>query len=485
MTHGREQRRRAARSGARDRLRGGFLERTSRQLGALELLLSEEAGEDAELLDALGADLRRLGAAAESLGLLGFSAVASEAAESESMEQLRRSMPQLSEALRSTPRTRLFPSLVLLARGAEAEALRRASAASCELLHVVPSWPELSAEARSGGLQAVVAPIDQLGSLPVDLEDIPVYGYGRANELAEARGERVAELGGLFLRPLDLPAIIEHMRLFAAPSQTLPSRALVLSDNSALRKHLVRLLRQDGLEVRSAGEPEQMLSMLERDLPDVLLLGAQRPPATLETTQLAARLAGSRQLAILAIAPRAEALRFLEAGAVDIVDPSASLSMLMRRVRAHLRRARAQPRWRDRDTGLDSRARLLGAVDQALVERRRTGEEISLGVLSLDGAAERSEAEGGDAALGALARAATATLREGDRVGRVGPHALMVLLRRCGAGTALARLEAVRAAWAEAGSEADLLLGAVDSSRGTDRLLRRLDEAVAAARSSR
>lgn len=113
------------------------------------------------------------------------------------------------------------------------------------------------------------------------------------------------------------------------------------------RRALEAMLRERGYRVSVFDLPDQVLAALaDRQLPDLLLLGAEGPPGhRLATLQRVRRIADLPVMVIGALGERpGEGVLALEAGADDYVAPSTPAVELVARVGALLRRAqRASP----------------------------------------------------------------------------------------------------------------------------------------------
>lgn len=95
-------------------------------------------------------------------------------------------------------------------------------------------------------------------------------------------------------------------------------RALIAEDNPVNRELLRELLEACGLEVSEASDGEEALDMIERQLPDVLLLDIGMPKldgfGVIRKIRQTAHLAKLRALAVTAYAMRGDKEKALDAG---------------------------------------------------------------------------------------------------------------------------------------------------------------------------
>ena len=151
------------------------------------------------------------------------------------------------------------------------------------------------------------------------------------------------------------------------------NRILVVDDEPSIRKIVEYALRDAGFEVVTAGRGDDALAIVQRDPVDLVVLDLMLPG--IDGLEVCRRIRSERNVPIIILSARGEEVDKvlgLELGADDYVTKPFSPRELVSRVKANLRRARAEP-----DTGEVIR---LGDVEIDPVARtvRRDGEEVYL-----------------------------------------------------------------------------------------------------------
>lgn len=121
--------------------------------------------------------------------------------------------------------------------------------------------------------------------------------------------------------------------------------ALVVEDDAETREFVARALAEDGLEVRTASRAERAARLLREERFDVVVLDLGLPGGSGFEVCARARLDGVT-VPILMLTARSEVasrVQGLEAGADDYLGKPFALAELRARVRALLRRRRAEP----------------------------------------------------------------------------------------------------------------------------------------------
>lgn len=153
-------------------------------------------------------------------------------------------------------------------------------------------------------------------------------------------------------------------------------RVLVVEDEEALSELLSYNLEKDGFDVTVAADGEEALVMVEESTPDIILLDWMLPNVSgLEIArQLRARVQ-TRDIPIIMLTARGaeeDRIRGLEMGADDYLTKPFSISELIARIRAVLRRTRPT---------LAGDVATFGDIvlDRETRRLRRSGREVHLG----------------------------------------------------------------------------------------------------------
>jgi CheY-like chemotaxis protein len=474
-------RRQASRAQARARLHGGFVEHARRSVGELVELITSER--DPDLLDPVVAELARLSASAEALGAHHLAEVLTAAAAGGNLAEVASRLPAVLAMSREKGHVQVFRTVVVVGEPGLAAGFER----TLGPLMVYDEVAEIGPEAWARDVAALVVPCEALGELPPQAAGVEVMVYGSAAELQAAGAPGLDGVVGYFVAPLRVGDAVQRIRTRTWFDTVAAPRALVLADNSALRKHVVRLLAEEGFVVDSGADGSKLVEQLEAMRPDVVLVSSQRSEVAIDVARTASRCGTGAPPAVLVVAGRMGAEPFHEAGADDVIDPSTSMSTLVERVRAHtVRRQRVVPSV-DPVTGLWSGPFALALLERQLLAARRARMPLAVGLVSLDGAAP---SEGGWRAQERpdqlLARAVTAGVRSSDVVGRVAPGVVLVVMPGSDAPHAERRLAevsaSVRDSLPEAGLPGGVSMAVVDDQRGADDLLLKLDDALMRAR---
>jgi two-component system phosphate regulon response regulator PhoB len=128
------------------------------------------------------------------------------------------------------------------------------------------------------------------------------------------------------------------------PKLAMRTNILVVEDESAIVELLRYNLERDGFRVTVAADGEEALTAIAEDKPDLVLLDWMLPNASgLEVCRQIRRKTATRDLPVIMLTARgeeADRVRGLDVGADDYVTKPFSITELMARVKALLRRAR-------------------------------------------------------------------------------------------------------------------------------------------------
>ena len=155
------------------------------------------------------------------------------------------------------------------------------------------------------------------------------------------------------------------------------SRILVVEDEADLVTLLSYNLERAGFEVLVAGDGDEALLMVEEERPDLILLDWMLPHRSgLEVCRQLRRRPESRHVPIIMLTARGDEtdrVRGLDTGADDYVPKPFSMSELIARVRAMMRRAGA--------TAVSDEVLHYADVEMDLAAHRvrRSGHEVRLG----------------------------------------------------------------------------------------------------------
>ncbi len=122
-------------------------------------------------------------------------------------------------------------------------------------------------------------------------------------------------------------------------TETVTGRVLVVEDDAAIADVLRRTLRQEGHEVRSAGDGVEALELAESFVPDLVILDLGLPK--LDGVEVCRRLRAESDAPILILTARTDTddrVEGLDSGADDYLVKPFERQELLARMRALLRR---------------------------------------------------------------------------------------------------------------------------------------------------
>src|SRR5512146_1848025 len=117
-------------------------------------------------------------------------------------------------------------------------------------------------------------------------------------------------------------------------------RILVVDDEPQITRVLRTTLSAQGYDVRTADDGQSALEVLQAWTPDLVITDLAMP--RMDGLELCKRLRSASQLPIVVLSVRGQdeiKVQALDAGADDYVTKPFSMTELLARVRAHLRRA--------------------------------------------------------------------------------------------------------------------------------------------------
>ena len=244
---------------------------------------------------------------------------------------------------------------------------------------------------------------------------------------------------------------------------------LVAESSEALRDDLVRRLGERGYRVAAAADGEQVLALVQREAPDVVLLDAEL--AEVDGMAVLDRLRADERLAVVPVImltrtretePLVDAL---QRGAQDYLcrpfDPAELDARVMAALRVkHLHDALLEANRRlarqaltDELTGLANRRHGARQLEREIALSVRHGHVLALARVDVDRFKAINDTYGhdaGDQVLAEVARRLAASLRGGDDLARWGGDEFVVLLPDTDKAGALRAAERLRAAVADA-----------------------------------
>ena len=267
---------------------------------------------------------------------------------------------------------------------------------------------------------------------------------------------RAARLGavGYFLKPIDIPRLVNRMRQIFEQLRAPPQRVLIVDDDANLAAHMSLVLRAAGMEAEVLRRPESIIDEISKYQPDLVMMDVYMPGYT--GPELAGMIRQHDKwtsLPIVYLSAETDLERQISAmsrGGDDFLLKPISDAALVAAVRVRVERARQLADQIDKDslTGLLKHANIKEIAANEIRRARRVGKPVTLAMLDIDHFKSVNDTYGhaaGDLVISALAT----LLRQSDPLGRYGGEEFLMLLPECGGDDAQQKLDDIRLRFAD------------------------------------
>lgn len=300
------------------------------------------------------------------------------------------------------------------------------------------------------GILSIAQLRTQLGSLP------PVIFVSRREDI-QARLEAVrAGAAAYFVKPLDLPTVVETLDRLTAPQDSVPYRILIVDDDADLAYHNALLLQRARMVTQVVTDPTKILSTLSDFQPELILMDLYLPDCTgIELAAVIRQEIAYVGMPIIFLSVETDIekhLQAMRAGGDDFLLKPITPAHLLATVEARARRARAitSVMVRDSLTGLLNHTAIEEQLERELSLHQRHQGVISYAMIDLDFFKEVNDRYGhamGDRVLRSLSRLLRQRLRQTDLIGRYGGEEFVVVLPGTDAATAAKMMDELRIAF--------------------------------------
>lgn len=461
------------RSGARQRLKSGFLASLPEQLRDLVALL--ETDSSPETRASAAHSLKRISETAASLALSGIARESSRLAMRANTTGRLSFRPLLNE-LRSGIGPRPFAPIAFVGTGKQLQSIAQQDDQVCEPIVLTESLEELRDSFTIDWPQAIVLPASMAADV-VALSgefDCPIHLYGPSRDLAARRLATRVGADGYLAEPIALPELLAHLR-YAASRPTEKASVALLGPPDWAEVAAVAL-RARGLAVVTPGAYEAVAATLHGVYPAAVVLGPGNEARSREAIAVMRQHIGRTHIALLAYGTPEE---LGGSGVDDILSEGEDLAT---RVVARLDRFGDHRRDRDELTQVLNRAGALEALQRAVARTSRGDGPVTVALVYANGLASATVEHGRESANACrrhLAAALDRGLRRVDLVGYLGEDVFLAVLVDCALSPAAKRLDEIRAVF-EARVQADrrlrhvvLTVGLASTGRGVHGLMTR------------
>ncbi|WP_345793666.1 diguanylate cyclase [Thauera sp. JM12B12] len=266
---------------------------------------------------------------------------------------------------------------------------------------------------------------------------------------------RAARLGavGYFLKPIDIPRLVNRMGQLLEQLSAPPQRVLVVDDDADLADHLCLVLRAAGMVAEVLRQPETIMEALAGFQPDLVLMDMHMPrytgPELAGVIRQHDKWTGLPIVYLSAETDLARQIAAMRRGGDDFIIKPVSDAQLVAAVRVRVERARqlADQINKDSLTGLLKHASIKEVACKEIRRARRTGKPVTLAMFDIDHFKSVNDTYGhatGDLVIAALATLLRQRLRQSDHLGRYGGEEFLVVLPECSGADAQRLLDDIR-----------------------------------------
>jgi len=270
---------------------------------------------------------------------------------------------------------------------------------------------------------------------------------------------RAARLGaeGYFLKPLDVPRLVERLEYVVERRRASPQRVLIVDDDVSLAEHFRLVLCGAGMEVEVLSNPERIIDQLSAFRPELVLMDMHMPDYS--GADLAGVIRQHDSWVGLPIVYLSSETNFdkqvlaLSHGADDFLTKPIPDAHLIAAVRVRVDRTRqlADQITKDSLTGLLKHASIKEAAEVEILRSQRSETAVTFAMLDIDHFKTVNDTYGhavGDLVIKSIATLLRQRLRKSDLIGRYGGEEFLTVLPECDIEFARQILEDIRTRFA-------------------------------------
>lgn len=266
---------------------------------------------------------------------------------------------------------------------------------------------------------------------------------------------RAARMGasGYFLKPLDIPRLVNRMAGLFKKKISDPPRVLIVDDDMALSAHYKMILSIAGMEVQTLDNPEIIIESISNFQPELIFMDLHMPDYS--GIDLAGVIRQHDQWLSLPIVYLSaeddfrQQISAMNQGADDFLTKPVRDEELISAARVRIDRARqlAEKIERDSLTGLLKHANIKQAASTEIKRFQHNNIPVTLIMIDIDHFKSVNDNFGhavGDVVISTVASLLQQRLRHSDLIGRYGGEEFLVVMPECDIENAIRIIEAIR-----------------------------------------
>tara|TARA_R100001143_G_C3360987_1_gene135642 strand:+ start:8180 stop:9844 length:1665 start_codon:yes stop_codon:yes gene_type:complete len=256
-----------------------------------------------------------------------------------------------------------------------------------------------------------------------------------------------------FVKPLDVPKLINRIEQVVANMHAPAEKVLIIDDDEMLAQYYQQVLIGAGMQAEILARPEKVISVLESNTPDVILMDLQMPGISGQNLAAVIR-QYARWVGLPIVYLSAEhdphlQLLALKQGADDFLVKPITNEHLVTVVKSKVARSRQLIDLMTKDslTSLLKHAAIKDALRRELGLARRKKEELCVAMMDIDHFKQVNDQFGhamGDEVIASVATLLRMRLRRTDVLGRYGGEEFVVIMCNCGSNEAFKVLDDFR-----------------------------------------
>lgn len=234
---------------------------------------------------------------------------------------------------------------------------------------------------------------------------------------------------GYFLKPLNIPQLVNRLEQLLHDRQAPPARILVLDDDHQLAMYYQLVLEAAGMEVRILEDPRHIIEQLATYKPELLLMDVNMPAYNgLDLAAVVRQYDEWSSLPIVFLSAETDLNKQVDAlnhGADDFLTKPISAAQLVASVRTRVARARTLSSLLHKDslTGLLKHASIKSATINEIARAYRQHYPLVVAMMDIDHFKNVNDSYGhavGDVVIASVATLLRQRLRQTDIIGRYG-----------------------------------------------------------------